>query len=352
MPDLYGRNRSQREITASVGHMSQIARVKLHRLAEGFEDGALAADVVTGSGFQFTVVPSRGMDISSASYNGRSLAWRSAQTDRHPAYYEPQGMGWLRGFPGGLLTTCGLTWHGAPDTDDGVELGLHGRASNTPATNVASSADWEDEDYVLTVQGQMREAVVFGENVVLRRHIRAKMGQSRLTLRDEVRNDGFSAAPHMLLYHINLGFPLVDAGAQVAVHAQESVPRDDAAEDGADQWMDIHAPVPGYAEKVYFHRVIPDQEGIATAAVVNPHLDGGLAVYVRYDPKELPHLVQWKMLGAGTYVIGLEPANALVMGRSVERAAGRLQYIEPGEAKRYQLEIGVLTGEAARALIR
>lgn len=351
MATIYGREWTRRELLSRVGDISQIARVKLHRLGEGYEDGVLAADVMTGSGLQFTVLASRGLDVSSAAYRGIALAWRSAQSDRHPAFYEPQGLGWLRSFPGGLVTTCGLTWMGAPDVDDGVELGLHGRFSNTPATEVVARGCWQGDEYVLTVEGVVREAVVFGENVTLHRRITTSLGASNFTIRDTVRNEGFQTAPHMLLYHVNVGFPVVDAGSRVVVPAAETVPRDDEAAEGAEEWNVVHEPRAGYAEKVYFHTVRPSADGTATAAVVNPHLEGGIALYVQYRPEQLPHFVQWKMLGQGIYVIGLEPANALVMGRSKERAAGRLRYLEPGEERVYEVEIGVATEAAARALL-
>jgi hypothetical protein len=49
------------------------------------------------------------------------------------------------------------------------------------------------------------------------------------------------------------------------------------------------------------------------------------------------------MMGQGTYVVGVEPSNCLVGGRDKERAAGRLQFLEPGECREYRLEIGVLS---------
>jgi hypothetical protein len=116
--------------------------------------------------------------------------------------------------------------------------------------------------------------------------------------------------------------------------------------------MAIEAPTPGFREKVYFHTVQPDASGLATAAVVNPSLDDGLAAYVRYRPDQLPYFVQWKNMAAGPYVIGLEPATALVMGRSTEREAGRLAMIEPGEVRRYSLELGALAGADARTLLQ
>lgn len=350
MITLFGRSWTRDEIRAAVGDLSQIAGARLYRLAEGFEEGTLAADVYTGSGLEFTVLPSRGMDVTRASFRGIPLAWTSAQTSRHPAYYEPEGLGWLRSFPGGLMTTCGLSWMGAPDEDGGQPLGLHGRISNTPATAVRASADWEREDYVISVEGCLREAVVFGENLLMKRRIRTTLGSCSFTVEDEVVNEGFERAPLMLLYHCNVGFPVVADGALVVVPARETCPRDAEAADGLESWSRLHGPKPGYREKVYFHTVEPGPDGTATAAVVNPTLGSGLAVFVRYRPEQLPCFVQWKMLGAGTYVVGLEPGNALVLGRSKEREAGRLQTLEPGEERRFTLEIGVLEGDAALAM--
>src|SRR5258706_4906080 len=198
MAYLFGREYTRAELLRYVGDVSQIARAKAYRLVEGHEEGVLAVDVTTGSGFDFTVLPSRGMDISSASYKGRSLAWRAATTDQHPAFFEPEGKGWLRSFSGGLVVTCGLTWLGADCVDEGVPLGLHGRASHLPATNVHWDGAWDGDDYVLTLGGRIREAVVFGENIQLTRTISAKMGESRFFIHDLVENMGFQRTPHMI----------------------------------------------------------------------------------------------------------------------------------------------------------
>ncbi|MCC6729623.1 MAG: aldose 1-epimerase family protein [Chthonomonadales bacterium] len=351
MARLYGSEVTRAEIARHVGDMAQIARTKPYRLAEGFEAGTLAVDVSTGTGFQFTVVPDRALDVSSASLGGRSLAWRSAQTDRHPAYYEPAGLGWLRSFPGGLLATCGLLWHGAPTTDEGERLGLHGRVSNTPATNVHWDAGWDGDDYVLSVSGRIREAVVFGANVELRRRVWTRMGESRLFIDDTVENLGFEAAPHMLLYHVNVGFPAVAPDARIVAPSTEARPRDADAAEGGERWDRLDAPTAGYREKCYFHTMRAGRDGAVTAAVINPALDGGVGfgVYVRYRPEQLPFFTQWKMMGEGAYVVGLEPCNALVMGRDVERREGRLQHLEPGERRSYRVEIGAAAGAEALA---
>jgi hypothetical protein len=69
---------------------------------------------------------------------------------------------------------------------------------------------------------------------------------------------------------------------------------------------------------------------------------GGFGFYLRYRKKELPRFIQWKMVGEGHYVCGMEPATNLVTGRDKARAAGELRYLEAGEKREYHLEIGVL----------
>jgi hypothetical protein len=109
-------------------------------------------------------------------------------------------------------------------------------------------------------------------------------------------------------------------------------------------------PQAGYAEQVFFHKIISEANGFARAAVVNDTLL--LAGYVHYRQKELPNLIQWKQMGAGTYVLGLEPANCLVMGRQAERERGTLQMLAPGETREMILQLGVVEGETEIAALQ
>ena len=355
MAKLYGREYTKAELLARVGDISQIARVKPYRLIEGREDGVMALDVTNGGGLSFTVVPSRGMDISAAHYNGRSLAWRSSVGDSHPAYFDhesEQGRGWLRSFPGGLVTTCGLTWAGAADTEDGQQYGLHGRISNLPAENVTWYGEWDGDDYFIRTFGRVRETTVFGENIVLSRSIKTHIGSRSLTIIDCLENYGFKRVPLMALYHVNIGFPAVNDSARLISPTRAVTCRDADAEEKKDRYDKMQAPEIGYRETVYFHDLAPDNNGYIQAAVVNDSADASIAdspgfgVYCRYPAYCLPRFIEWKMMDAGTYVVGMEPANCLVMGRPAEKDAETLQYLEPGEQLLYEIEIGVLDGSA------
>ena len=61
----------------------------------------------------------------------------------------------------------------------------------------------------------MREAQMFGENIILTRKIWVKAGENIIHLEDSIENLGFTAQPYMLLYHINYGFPSGFPGHQI-----------------------------------------------------------------------------------------------------------------------------------------
>jgi len=348
MVQLFGRSWTQRELARRIGLVSQVGDVRLVERLEGIGRGVRTAEFETGSGFSFTVLLDRGMDIGACKYKGASLAWEATPGPAHPAFFEREGLGWLRTFHGGLVATCGMTYAGAPCVDEGQALGLHGRIGHIPASNVWADGAWRGDEYEMWVRGRMRETVVFGENLTLTRRIWTYLGASRLWIRDVVANEGFQTTPHMMLYHCNFGFPLLDEGAELIAPSRSVTPRDAVAAPGLAEHHRYEAPIEGYKEQCFYHEMIPGEDGFVTVLLVNRAFDGGkgLGVYLRYRQAELPRFTQWKMVCAGTYVTGLEPANCLVEGRDKDRARGILQFLEPGEEREYLLEIGVLDGQA------
>lgn len=349
MARLWGRDWTREELEQRVGDIGQIGGVRLIELADGKERGVRAAQFRTGTGFAFTALIDRGLDISHAEWCGRAMNWRSMTEDAHPAYFEPEGLGWVRTFYGGLLVTCGLNWAGAPCHDPHAgparlgprDLGLHGHISHTPAKNVYADGRWEGDDYHMWLRGRCQEGLVFGENLILEREIRTTLGSNAITVTDRVENAGYDRVEHMLLYHINIGFPAVDADAELLSPSRRITPRDAAAEEGQERARTLDAPIPGYHEKAYFHDLGAAAGGTTGTAVVNRKLNFG--VYVKFNRNELPWYSQWKQMGQRNYVVGMEPANCLPLGRVTEREAGRLQYLEPREVREYTLELGALT---------
>jgi hypothetical protein len=93
-----------------IGNLSQLGGCRHYTLIEGPAHGMRATDINTGNGLQYTVLPDRAMDISLASYKGTNLVYLTCNGETNPAFYEHEGVGWLRTFAAGLLTTCGLTY--------------------------------------------------------------------------------------------------------------------------------------------------------------------------------------------------------------------------------------------------
>jgi len=346
MTTLYGKVWSREEIQRYIPDMSQLARIQRSTLREGRAEGVDTIEITTGSGFQFTVLPGRGLDISYASYRGIPLCWRTFVGETAAPYYEPRGADWHRTAFGGLLSTGGLSTMGASSVDQGEELGHHGRISNIPARNVWADADWDGNCYRLWVRGKVAEAEALGTNLVLTREISTELGASHLIIRDRVENRTFARAEHMILYHFNLGFPLLSPTTRLLVNSEEIIASDPDSLAALDCWDRFEPPLAGRPHQLFYHKLRPDRDGRAYVllAGMQDYAEGPIAAYLSYTHETLPWFVNWKSLIAGDYVTGIEPANAWVEGRAAERAAGRLRFLEPWESVEYEVKFGVLAG--------
>jgi hypothetical protein len=344
MPSLFGRSVRKEDILELVGGLAQVAGIRLVELADGRVRGMRAADVYTGSGFRFQVLVDRGLDIGAAEHAGRPLAFVHPALGP-PALHERTGIGWLRTFGGGLVTTCGLDHFGPPDPE-GEGYGLHGRASHLPAENVRVRQEWRGDEYVLEIEGETRQARLFGENLRLERRIATRLDAASLTLEDRVTNESFRSAPLAVLYHCNLGFPVVSPDSELLACDRSVRPRDPVAAAGLAEHHRFGPPTPGFAEQVFFHEPRVGADGFAAAAVVNRPL--GFGAFVRWRAAELPVLAHWKMTGEGEYVCGLEPStHAMTPTRREQREAGSLRSLTPGESASFHLEIGALPDQGS-----
>ncbi len=345
MPHLFGRHYSRQAIQTLTGDMSQLAHARRAELVEGNERGADLIEVFNASGLCFSVLPGRALDIAAAHYKGMSLCFRSSTGDVGPAFHEPAGFGLLRGFFGGLVATCGLTFVGHPEVDPEEEneaLGLHGRISFTPAKQVCAGGAWEGDDYVITVGGTVRESVAFGTDLQMTRRITTRLGERTIRIHDRVENLAAGASPLMFLYHMNPGFPLLDVGARFVVRSERSLTSKGDRPIGPDVYERALPPQADEHDEVFVHWPIPDADGQVEVALLNETLGLGLAF--RYPRAELPILSQWQYFTQGNYVTGVEPGNCSPLGRAWNRKHDTLQYIDPGEARDYHMSISVLDG--------
>lgn len=340
---LNGKKYTRSELERRVGNISQLGGVRSYELQEGSAKGTRACDFSSGSGFNFTVLPDRCMDISMASYKGMNLVYQTPNGEVNPAFYSPLGSEWLRNFFGGLLTTCGFTYFGPPCQDGGETLGLHGRAANSPARQVCNLSGWDGDDYVMKLSGTVEECSLFGDKIRMNRTISSKLGDKCLKIEDTLENFGYKDSPFNILYHINPGFPLLDAGCKMIISAEKCAAYYQESDAELNQAKDFTAPQKDFEEQNFYYEMLGDEQGNAMVALVNPALELGL--YIKFSVSALPWLSEWKMMGEGDYVVGLEPCNSLLDSRSKLRERGLLQFLAPGEQCRISLETGVLDGQ-------
>ena len=331
MPDLFDQSLKPEDLAARVGRLDQVAGARPFVFDDGPARGMRGVDVWTGSGLEFTVLPDRCLDIGAAHFAGRALAWQSSTGPVRPERYEPQGFGGLRSFHGGLLTTCGLRHFGAPDGDpNGESWGLHGRASNLAAEDVAVQRGWEGGQYVIRVRGTVREAEVFKPTLVLERTISTALGSREIRIADRVSNVGHEPSSAMLLYHVNLGWPLLSENSRLLVAAESVKPMTDHAASALADHGRMMPPTPGFKEMVYLLEPKAGADGLCRAALLNPDLDGGTALSLEWPKATMPYMAEWKMMGQGTYVLGMEPCNAPFPPRAELWKSGRMPVLEPG----------------------
>ncbi len=341
-----GKNFTREEILAYIGDPLQIAGVRSFSYNDGKASGVRGLSVNTGSGVTFTVLPGRGMDVPEMYYRGIPLHFFSGTGITSPAYYEEPGLGWLRGFFAGLLTTCGITNSGAPSKDMGVAYGLHGRISNTDAEDVSVNQGWVGDEYKIEIRGKLREVSAMGENVVLTRVFETELGKRGFTLRDTIENRGFEEQPIMMLYHMNFGFPLLSPNSRVVAPIISSEPRDEEAkrDRGVEECLKFSEPIHGYNEKVFFHRLASDGNGNTFVSLVNSDIGNGetLGVVVRFNTRELPELTEWKMMRKGFYVVGLEPGLVTPLGRGNLRERGKLPFLKGQDSYSIAIDVEVI----------
>lgn len=301
------------------------------RLIGGRRDGVELLTVNNGD-FSFTTIPTRGMGIHQAKHGDTQLGWTSpVEGPVHPRFVplsEPSGLGWLDGMDE-LIVRCGLESNGAPEFDsetNRLKYGLHGRIANQPTEDVVVEIS---EDGELCISGEVRETRFLCYNVAMKTEIRTKDGENGFRIRDSIINRSAQATTAQMLYHINLGAPILGEGASVVCPAVEVCPRNDHAATGIKKWSQYAGPTNGFVEQAYFMKLAADDKGQTCALLKNAAGDKGVSIH--FNIKQLPYFIIWKNTAATEdgYVTGLEPATNFPNPRSFEEKQDRVIKLAP-----------------------
>lgn len=288
------------------------------------------------------ICPTRGLSLWKAHIDGLDCSWKSPVEGpihpRHVPLSEANGLGWLDGFDE-LLVRCGLQSFGAPDFGDQGQLRfpLHGRIGNLPARALSVSVDAEHS--LLEVQAEIHETRFLQFDLRLSVKYVFAMGQPQIQIHDRVRNAAGTPTTMQMLYHINVGHPILGAGARLHIAADKVVARNEHAARDLASWRSYPGPVAGYEEQVYFSSARADLKGWTSALLASANGKSGFAVHYKTDT--LPYFTQWKNTVAESdgYVTGLEPGTGFPNPRSFEEQQGRLVSLAAGQTVDFELRI-------------
>jgi hypothetical protein len=370
MAVLYGRTTSKLDIDRRTGSLLQFGGIQPGTFSDGLERGIRFLEFRTGTGLQFKVLVDRAMDVGPFEFRGAAIGWHSPTGFRNPGLHEYEGEGglaWLRSMSG-LMQTCGLDHTLFMDSDpsphyfyehrSAVKSSLHGRVANIPARLTGYGESWQGDDCTFWCEGVVTQAAVFGEDLQLHRRVEAKLGENSFTVRDRVVNHGFYRTPHMFLYHLNVGYPVLDEGSQFVApirHTPWASHAADLRKQGVGYFTQP-SPQKDFHEQVWEHAIAADESDLVPVAVVNRGFDGGrgIGLMIEFSKSEFPHLFQWQNLQEGMYGLGIEPSSNHVFGKPFAKERNELRWLEHGEEYSYTTRFVVLEDNVAidRAVAR
>ena len=310
-----------------IGHSSQLCGVREVRAVGGKANGMRLLEVYNGKGLNFTVSLDRCGDIPYLYFNSNSMAYIAPCGLVSPQYYDNNGAGFLKSFTAGFLTTCGLTAVGNPCCDMGENLPLHGNISHVPCEKYS----WEIDDKNIKVNILVRDASLFSHKLLLEREIVCSLKKNTLTINDKVTNIDCKETPYMILYHCNMGYPLLSENSILKINSCDVSARNKHSKNEIETWDKMLVPQNNFTEQCYYHSFSEKPQITLYSPDINTKME------MTYSDDTLDYFTQWKMMGEYEYVLGLEPGNCHPDGRNVMREEGKLKILSPGEALNNQL---------------
>lgn len=269
-----------------ISNLMQLASIRRYEMTEGPERGLRVLDCDNGK-LRFLLNERKALDVMQMYHKGENVSFvsKNAFTAREIAFENR--------FEGGMLYTCGLDSVGAREG-----YLLHGTHHLTPARVTRAEVNEEG----ILIEAEIRETALFGKNLVFRRRVFSRIGSDELEISDTLENCGTREEEYCLLYHVNVGYPMLDAGAELLDDAEEVIPRTPWAAEHIGSRRAIGAAVANQEEMCYFLRL-----KTPSVSLRNPKINKMFTL--KWSQETLPCFVEWKSMAAGDYALGLEPCT-------------------------------------------
>ena len=295
-----------------ISNFAQVAGIRRYVLTEGVGKGIDVIDCNSGR-LRFLVNVSKACDIMQAYYEGQNLSFVSKNG------FTKRELPFLKRFEGGMLYTAGLDSLGGRE---GYEI--HGSFHNTPAEIISAKCGENGVEIV----AEIKDAALFGKNLVLRRRIYSALNGDALSVEDTLVNAGYADENFCLLYHVNVGYPLLDAGGKIIADVKKCVPRTPRAKEKQADAFITEDDEPNAEETCYFLT-------LASPEISYINEKSGKKFTVRYSGETLPHLVEWKSTASGDYALGIEPCTSELDEKFAYKS------IKAGEEIKFRIEMQV-----------
>lgn len=318
-----------------------IAQKVLHG---GKQEGSKVIVISSKDGLTITLSPTRGMNLLGVEGFGSKMGWASPVKEVvNPAFINLEsrnGVGWLEGF-NEMMVRCGYEWTGHPVTADGQLYTLHGKAGNTPASQVEVEVA-DTAPYEIRVRGLIKESTFKKADLQTMTELRYVPGSNSFSLHDVLTNHADYPHDYQIIYHSNFGAPILEKGARFLAPMASISPFNDYAKEGLKTWQTFTGPTKGFDEMVFNIKPLSDQNHQTLAAVVNQAGDKGASI--QFDTRQLPVLTLWKNTDTVKqgYVTGIEPGTSYAYPVTIEREQKRVKQLQPGASTQFDLTYTLL----------
>ena len=292
-----------------ISNPAQLCSVRRYTVGDGKECGLKFTEVNNGR-LRFLLNESKALDISQLWFNGMNMSFLS-KNGLSAATDTP----FSRSFEGGMLYTCGLDSVG-----DRKGFRPHGSFHNIPSKIISAEADGK----FLKIVACTEDTALFGKNLIMFRTVGTEIGSGTLSISDRLVNRGTDTEQYCLLYHVNLGFPMLDEGVKIISDTLSVAPRTERAAKMQGHRTVFLPPEDNAEECCYF---ITHKSPEITA--INEKMK--IAFTLKYSSDTLPCFVQWNSNASGDYALGLEPSTTFLDDRF------SFSEIRPDEEKEFNL---------------